>query len=534
MTRSKQRVHALKILLITGKLAEESVKRYASEAEADIDVLALPVPVAAFISPEYAAQAIKKTGIKDYDLIMMPGYVQGDVTPVEEVTGMKTFKGPVHSADIPTVIGLLDDVTLSKTKPASELLEGVLKSKILREIEEVERNQLRIIGERGGIIIGRGESGVPIGHGFPMRVIAEIVNAPTLGLGEIHRLSKYYESSGADVIDIGMLAGKSQPDIIEDIMEELRSSTDLPISIDTLDPSEIIAASRAEVDLVLSVDSGNMEEVADYVSEIPVVVLPSNIRDGIMPRSAEDSVAALQKNIEDAKALGLKKIIADPILEPVINPGLFESLRSYHLYRQADKETPVLFGMGNVTELIDADSQGVNGILAAIAHELKANLLFVPEFSQKARGSVREAATASKMMFLADRRQTVPKDLGIDLLMFKEKRKSEEPYRRDAEKSVTVVKADEKNMLEMDVKGFFSVEIDRENDLIAAIHYPNQSKNADLIIKGSNAKEIYKTAIREKLIGNFDHAAYLGRELEKAEIALRMGRSYVQDEELFP
>jgi dihydropteroate synthase len=50
---------------------------------------------------------------------------------------------------------------------------------------------------------------------------------------------------------------------------------------------------------------------------------------------------------------------------------------------------------------------------------------------------------------------------------------------------------------------------------------------------GDEATEVYQTIVREKMVGKLEHAAYLGRELEKAEIALRLGRSYVQDEDLF-
>ncbi|MEM4524601.1 MAG: DUF4346 domain-containing protein, partial [Archaeoglobaceae archaeon] len=33
-------------------------------------------------------------------------------------------------------------------------------------------------------------------------------------------------------------------------------------------------------------------------------------------------------------------------------------------------------------------------------------------------------------------------------------------------------------------------------------------------------------------VSRLDHAAYLGRELMKAEIALRLGKNYIQDREL--
>jgi dihydropteroate synthase len=54
-----------------------------------------------------------------------------------------------------------------------------------------------------------------------------------------------------------------------------------------------------------------------------------------------------------------------------------------------------------------------------------------------------------------------------------------------------------------------------------------------LIIKGKNAEDIYRTIIDLGLVSLFDHAAYLGSELQKAQIALVTGKSYLQDMPLF-
>ena len=52
------------------------------------------------------------------------------------------------------------------------------------------------------------------------------------------------------------------------------------------------------------------------------------------------------------------------------------------------------------------------------------------------------------------------------------------------------------------------------------------------IIQGSYATEIYNTIIRRKLLTRMEHAAYLGKELYKAELALKYGLSYRQDSPL--
>jgi dihydropteroate synthase-like protein len=267
-----------------------------------------------------------------------------------------------------------------------------------------------------------------------------------------------------------------------------------------------------------------MEEVASFVAETPVVVLPSDMGQGFLPKGAEERVAFLHENIRTARDLGIEKVIADPVLEPTVKPGLLESLRAYQLFRQQDPTTPVLYGLGNVTELIDVDSPGVNGLLAALASEVGANLLFIPEYSAKAMGSVRETAQAARMMFLAKRRERPPKDLGVDLLLLKEKRRTEAPYDISMEAGARVLDARGEYGLELDRLGWFEIRVDRERGLIIAVHHV-EGEGSPTVIRGQDARQIYRTIIREGLVGKYDHAAYLGKELTKAELALRLGRS---------
>jgi dihydropteroate synthase-like protein len=348
-------------MVVTGRLAEESIRRKVSGLDIDVDVHPLQMSVAAFITPEKAANELSQISTRGYDLILLPGTVIGDVSLVEEMTGVPTFKGPSDFNDLPLVLGLLDKVELSKTSSATRFIQNAKRELSFTEIARVERDWKEILKERGGLVIGKEGCEVPVGSAFPMRVIAEIVNAPTLDAETVRKRALYYESEGADIIDIGMLAGKPMPEAIKELVEIVRCSVNLPISIDTLDPAEIKAAVDAGVDLVLSLDQGNLEEVASFIPDIPVVVLPSNMKEGSLPKSAEERYIAIEQNILLARNLGIRKIIADLVLEPVMTPGLFESLKAYQLFRLVDEATPVLFGLGNVTELIDADSTGVNG-----------------------------------------------------------------------------------------------------------------------------------------------------------------------------
>lgn len=517
----------MRILIVTGKLAAETIREKTKELEHEVDVLPLPVTVAAFITPAYAAKQLSEKDLSKYDLILLPGSVNGDVTLVEEATGVPTYKGTLHASDIPLVLSM--DLVFSKTVSASIIAQDALGAQARKEVEEAENEWRDILSSQGGLLIG---GKLSVSKGLPMRVLAEIVNAPTLSLDEIREYSRYYESQGAHLIDIGMMAGESKPETVAKIIEAVRDTVDLPISIDTLNVEEIKASIDAGIDLILSLDAGNFDDVAPHLGDEAVVLLPTNMKEGYLPRTAKDRVETLSNLIEKTRTLGINNIVGDLVVEPLLNPGLLEGLKAYELFNQKCPDIPLLFGIGNAVELIDADSPGVIASLTALAREAGSNMLHIPEHSVKAKGSVREALRASHMVFLAEKRGTVLKDLGLDLLLLKDKRWTETPYKLK-EGSLQIIPGVGETQYKPDHTGWFNVHVDRFENKIVAVFYKNGSKEPTLIIKGEDSRVIYQTIIREKLITKLDHASYLGKELEKASIALKLGRSYVQDDPIF-
>jgi len=516
----------MKILLVTGKLAAKSIREQTKDIPHEIDVVALPVTVAAFMTPAYAARHLAKMELSGYDMILLPGSVNGDVSPVEEATGIPTYKSTLHASDLPLVLSM--DIEFSKTIPASLLVRDALVKQAEDEVRDIEKDWEAILSAQGGMVIG---GKLPVSNGLPMRVLAEIVNAPTLSMDAIRSRALYYESQGANLIDIGMLASNPKPDAIPGIIDTIRDAVDLPVSIDTLNVDEIKSSIEAGIDLILSLDAGNLADIAPHINDEAVVILPTNMKEGYLPKTAEERVTFLSKIIDEARSLGIHNIIGDLVVEPLLNPGLLEGLKAYDLFHKRHPDTLLLFGIGNAVELIDADSPGVIAALSALAREAGSNMLHIPEYSVKAGGSVRDALRASHMMFLSERRGSVVKDLGMDLLQLKEKRWTEHSYSLDTD--IEVLTGVGETVYRPDKTGWFNVHVDRDENKIVAVFYPAGSKEPSAVIKGDDARVVYQTIIREKLITKLDHAAYLGKELEKAAMALKLGRSYVQDEPLF-
>lgn len=79
-----------------------------------------------------------------------------------------------------------------------------------------------------------------------------------------------------------------------------------------------------------------------------------------------------------------------------------------------------------------------------------------------------------------------------------------------------------------DPAGYFVVYVDRGRRLLSLEHYRTDGV-LDAVIEGRAAAELYAPAIEKQMVTRLDHAAYLGRELARAEESLLTGEPYVQD-----
>lgn len=111
-----------------------------------------------------------------------------------------------------------------------------------------------------------------------------------------------------------------------------------------------------------------------------------------------------------------------------------------------------------------------------------------------------------------------------------------------------------KRHIDLDPSGYFIIYLDRETQLICAKHYTNVineqglavdpetgkvipakgkvERQAETIFTGRTAKELCVKIIEETQpcpLSMLDHAAYLGRELMRAEFALINNTEYIQD-----
>ncbi|WP_315762440.1 DUF4346 domain-containing protein [Bradyrhizobium sp. SZCCHNS2005] len=101
-----------------------------------------------------------------------------------------------------------------------------------------------------------------------------------------------------------------------------------------------------------------------------------------------------------------------------------------------------------------------------------------------------------------------------------------EPYAPNSTLAPVVGTVPEKMV--SDPAGYFVIFVDRLRGLLNMEHYENNGV-LTTIIEGRIAAEVYMTAIDRALLSRLDHAAYLGRELARAEHALSSGEPYVQD-----
>ncbi|MBU2560022.1 dihydropteroate synthase-like protein [archaeon] len=396
----------MKILLITGRSKEKEVRKIAKRFACDVHVA--PVEVASLLTPDMIARGVKE----GHKMIIVPGLVKVDLKRIEKEAGVAAFKGPRDIADLALLLENIDSIKLSKDVPADGQLAQFKREMARDEIERVNSAGYakKMKGKPGNISIG----GLAVGHDFPIRVVSEIVDVGGKPLDLVRRIAKYYVESGTDVIDLGF--NEENPEKIKEVVPALRDLK-IPLSIDTMEEKNIECAIDEGIDLILSFDDGLIKKFKNV--EAGAVILP--MKNGIIPDDPVERVEILGENIKLARKRGFKKPIADPVLKP-INFGLADSIVAYRLFGIENPDIQMLMGIGNVTELTDADSPGINAVLCGLAGEVGAAMVFTTEASSKTKGSVAELATASKMMHLARIRGSPPKDLGLDMLRLKKKR----------------------------------------------------------------------------------------------------------------
>jgi len=432
----------MKILFVTGKLAEKALRETLEEMkpEFEYEVAALKISVAALMTTPFIIRNLQ--GVR-CDQVLLSGMCVVDVGAIEEALGVKVEKGPKDLKDIPDFFGL------KKKK------------------------------------IGYGE--------YKLKILAEINDAPLLSIEQILSMARYYKESGADIIDVGCTPDVEFPRIGEVIA--LLKQEGLTVSVDTFNKKEILAADKAGVDYLLSLNSQDME-VASELNCIPVVIPDFGA-----------GLESLDKNIEELEKRGVRTYIIDPILNP-INFGLAESLYRYYVVRQKYPSTEMLMGLGNITELTDADSTGINALCAGLMTELNINYVLTTEVANWAKGSVRELDKARRLMYYTSKNKRLPKDIDDSLLTVKD-RKTDYPSEAELLEMQKLIK-DRNFRIFIDGRYIYTF-------------------NATTFIKDTDIQRIFSQL---DIRGDPSHAFYLGKELMKAKIALTLRKKFLQEEEL--
>jgi dihydropteroate synthase-like protein len=443
---------APRILFVTGKLAEPSLRRVladlAPKAGFEPEVAVLPITVAALMTTDWVGRRLQLP--TDARRVVLPGYCRGDVSAVHAPATVKVEKGPKDLRDLPEFFGA------RRGRPES---------------------------------YGR----------YDVEILAEINHAPNLSTTDLLAAARRFRDSGADIIDLGCNPGESWADIGEAV-RALRDEG-LRVSVDSFDSAEVEAALAGGAELVLSVNGTNRHLARRWHERFGAEVVA-------MPDAPTD-LDTLDATVADLSKTGVRFRV-DPIIEP-IGFGFAASLGRFIETRRRYPDVEILMGVGNLTELTDVDSAGINVMLAGFCQELRVRSVLTTEVINWCRSAVREFDLARRLVYHAVTERVLPKNVEPELVTFRDPRLYEvgEEGLRQLARDVT----------------------DRNYRLFAErgeIHVINGST----YLRGTDPFALFDEMQKRDPKLDASHAFYLGYEMAKAVTALTVGKIYTQDQAL--
>ena len=322
-----------------------------------------------------------------------------------------------------------------------------------------------------------------------VRVFAEINDVQSLSRDQVIDLALAYQADGADVIDLGLSLDRSWLTEGPPTIAALRDRG-LSLSIDTLDPEHIRMADAAGVDYVLSLTPETID-LAEKMRATPVLITED-------PEDLDrlDRMASRLEGFDHPYLL-------DSILAP-INSGFAASLARYVEVRRRHPGAEILMGIGNLTELTEADTTGVTALLIGFCQEVGIGAVLTTEVIGWARGTVRATVLAAQLMHVAQRQARPPKHIDSGLVTSRD-----ESMRAPSEEEL---RAMQRQIADPNYRLF------ADADWLYAF-------NGERFVREDNLFAVFD----QLDVVEPSHAFYLGKELMKATIARGLGKNYRQE-----
>ncbi len=375
--------------------------------------------ITTFLAPERVVGrmgAYFSSRLSRVSVVLIPNLVGGKAGRVAGRLKVPAFGKSASKTSLTVILGLMNDVRLSRSGPTSGLVSrrgegGTFR--FVRGFRGSARGARELLRGPGGVLV----EGLPMNRSFPVEMLSRVTGTPFLSGRTLVGGYRCFISSKTSVVSVKVTTNRSfssgVPRLVSALHPVINSE---PLDVSALGTGRVGITTRRNVSFILDLSLNGGSRIRRVLGrgKVPTMLLPAGFSRNGSPGSPSREIRTVRRLVGSARKLGC---ITSLVLSPMGDSDVIRSVVTYRRFRGMGP-TPVFFNMNGIARLVSTSSKNIGILLTNVNVRLNMDVLFAPRRDKGAEKDMCRLSATSGVVFLTGREGSVPGSLNVGLITF--------------------------------------------------------------------------------------------------------------------